>query len=165
MLAVFHDAGLLVSVDQVKPPSVEKSTNSRVFDACRAIHEKRRVGLVTLLVSKNPFSIIDVLLGFRLFAVEYVEVEPFQFGLSVNQASSDLSRYIGLAPNNMDYDRSLRTYVRQPGFKPVFDKQDVQSIGAVAQGRQRKVDHVETEIKVGAEMAFFHEQAEILVAR
>ena len=47
-----------------------------------------------------------------------------QFGLSVNQASSDLSRYVGLAPHNMDYDRSLRTYVRQPSFKPVFDKLD-----------------------------------------
>jgi hypothetical protein len=47
-----------------------------------------------------------------------------QFGLSVNQASADLSRYIGLAPDNMDYDRSLRTYVRQPGFKPVFGKLD-----------------------------------------
>lgn len=47
-----------------------------------------------------------------------------QFGLSVNQASADLSRCIGLAPHNMDCDRSLRTYVRQPGFRPVFDKLD-----------------------------------------
>lgn len=47
-----------------------------------------------------------------------------QFGLSVNHASSDLSRSIGLAPFNMNYDHSLRTYVRQPGFKPTFDKLD-----------------------------------------
>lgn len=45
-----------------------------------------------------------------------------QFGLSVNQASSDLNRYISLAPDNMTYDKSARTYVRGPGFKPVFGK-------------------------------------------
>lgn len=47
-----------------------------------------------------------------------------QFRLSVNQVSSDLSRYIGLAPYNLDYDRSLRTYVHQTGFKPMFEKLD-----------------------------------------
>lgn len=63
---------------------------------------------------------------FRLFWEGHVNRSDVmtQFGLSVNQASSDLSRYIDLAPHNMDYDRSLRTYVRQPGFKPVFDKLD-----------------------------------------
>jgi hypothetical protein len=63
---------------------------------------------------------------FRLFWEGHVNRSDVmtQFGLSVNQASSDLSRYIGLAPHNMDYDRSLRTYLRQPDFKPVFDKLD-----------------------------------------
>lgn len=63
---------------------------------------------------------------FRLFWEGHVNRSDVmtQFGLSVNQASSDLSRYSGLARHNMDYDRSLRTYVRQPGFKPVFDKLD-----------------------------------------
>jgi hypothetical protein len=63
---------------------------------------------------------------FRLFWEGHVNRSDVmtQFGLSVNQASSDLSRYIGLAPHNMDYDRSLRTYLRQQGFKPVFDKLD-----------------------------------------
>ena len=63
---------------------------------------------------------------FRLFWEGHVNRSDVmtQFGLSVNQASSDLSRYIGLAPHNMDYDRSLRTYVRQPGFQAVFDKLD-----------------------------------------
>ena len=63
---------------------------------------------------------------FRLFWEGHVNRSDVmtQFGLSVNQASADLSRYIGLAPHNMDYDRSLRTYIRQPGFKPVFDKLD-----------------------------------------
>ena len=63
---------------------------------------------------------------FRLFWEGHVNRSDVmtQFGLSVNQASADLSRYIGLAPDNMDYNRSLRTYVRQPAFKPVFDKLD-----------------------------------------
>jgi len=40
-----------------------------------------------------------------------------QFGVSVNQASTDLNRYIGFAPDNMLYDKSARSYVRGPAFK------------------------------------------------
>lgn len=47
-----------------------------------------------------------------------------QFGLSVNQASADLNRYIGLAPDNMLYDKSARTYVRGTDFKAQFLKRD-----------------------------------------
>jgi len=59
---------------------------------------------------------------FRLFWEGHVNRSDVmeQFGLSVNQASSDLNRYIGFAPDNMVYDRSARTYVRGPGFKPQF---------------------------------------------
>ena len=34
------------------------------------------------------------------------------FGVSVNQASTDLNRYIGMAPDNMVYDKSARAYIR-----------------------------------------------------
>ena len=63
---------------------------------------------------------------FRLFWEGHVNRSDVmeQFGLSVNQASSDLNRYIGFAPENMVYDKSARTYVRGPGFKPVFNKLD-----------------------------------------
>lgn len=63
---------------------------------------------------------------FRLFWEGHVNRSDVmtQFGLSVNQASADLSRYIGLAPENLAYDRSARTYARGPGFKPVFNKLD-----------------------------------------
>lgn len=63
---------------------------------------------------------------FRLFWEGHVNRSDLmdQFGVSVNQASTDLNRYMGLAPHNMDYDRSLRTYVRGSGFGPVFDKLD-----------------------------------------
>ncbi|NBN79301.1 WYL domain-containing protein [Microvirga tunisiensis] len=40
-----------------------------------------------------------------------------QFGVSVNQASADLNRYAGLQPDNMVYDRSLRSYVRTSAFR------------------------------------------------
>jgi len=63
---------------------------------------------------------------FRLFWEGHVNRSDVmeQFGLSVNQASSDLNRYIGLASDNMIYDKSARTYIRGPDFKPVFDKLD-----------------------------------------
>lgn len=47
-----------------------------------------------------------------------------QFGLSVNQASSDLNRYLALAPDNMAYDKSVRTYLRGPAFACRFRPPD-----------------------------------------
>ena len=46
------------------------------------------------------------------------------FGVSVNQASTDLNRYLKLAPDNMIYDKSARSYLRSEGFKPLFLKLD-----------------------------------------
>ena len=46
------------------------------------------------------------------------------FGVSVNQASTDLNRYLRLAPENMTYDKSARTYVRSPHFSPLFVRVD-----------------------------------------
>lgn len=63
---------------------------------------------------------------FRLFWEGRVNrsdlIEPF--GVSVNQASTDLNRYIGFAPDNMVYDKSARTYVRGPEYTPQFLKPD-----------------------------------------
>lgn len=42
------------------------------------------------------------------------------FGISVNQASTDLNRYLRLAPENMVYDKRVRTYLRSPVFSPLF---------------------------------------------
>ena len=47
-----------------------------------------------------------------------------QFELSVNQASADLNRYIGFAPDNMVYDKSARTYVRGPDYAARFLQPD-----------------------------------------
>ncbi|MCT2539986.1 WYL domain-containing protein [Sedimentimonas flavescens] len=63
---------------------------------------------------------------FRLFWEGHVNRSDLmdQFGVSVNQASTDLNRYIGFAPDNMVYDKSARTYVRGPGFTPQFLEPD-----------------------------------------
>ncbi|CAM4238634.1 WYL domain-containing protein [Palleronia rufa] len=63
---------------------------------------------------------------FRLFWEGHVNRSDLmeQFGLSVNQASADLNRYIGIAPDNMVYDKSARTYVRGPEYAAQFLKPD-----------------------------------------
>ena len=63
---------------------------------------------------------------FRLFWEGHVNRSDLmdQFGVSVNQASTDLNRYIGFAPDNMVYDKSARTYVRSSNFKPQFLEPD-----------------------------------------
>lgn len=46
------------------------------------------------------------------------------FRISVPQASLDLAAYQELAPDNMVYDRTLKTYVATPSFHPVLTNQD-----------------------------------------
>lgn len=63
---------------------------------------------------------------FRLFWEGHVNRGDLMdaFGVSVNQASTDLNRYIGMAPGNMIYDKSGRTYIRGSKFDPLFLKPD-----------------------------------------
>ena len=63
---------------------------------------------------------------FRLFWEGHVNRGDLMgaFGVSVNQASTDLNRYIGLASDNIAYDKSARTYIRGPNFIPLFLKPD-----------------------------------------
>lgn len=46
------------------------------------------------------------------------------FGVSVPQASKDLSQYQELAPGNMDYDKSEKRYSASPNFQPRFLRPD-----------------------------------------
>lgn len=46
------------------------------------------------------------------------------FGVSVPQASLDISRYTELAPHNLTYDRSLRVYVAADTFAPLYPTSD-----------------------------------------
>lgn len=43
------------------------------------------------------------------------------FKISVPQASTDIARYAELAPDNLQYDASSRTYVATPKFAPQFE--------------------------------------------
>lgn len=63
---------------------------------------------------------------FRLFWEGHVNRGDLMeaFGVSVNQASTDLNRYIGMAPDNMVYDKSARTYIRGNKFDALFLKPD-----------------------------------------
>ncbi|MGE4340264.1 MAG: WYL domain-containing protein [Pigmentiphaga sp.] len=63
---------------------------------------------------------------FRLFWDGHVNRSDLMdhFGVSVNQASTDLNRYLALAPENMAYDKSGRAYIRSSGFSPLFLKPD-----------------------------------------
>jgi predicted DNA-binding transcriptional regulator YafY len=63
---------------------------------------------------------------FRLFWEGHVNRGDLMsaFGVSVNQASTDLNRYIGMAPDNMQYDKSARAYVRGAAFAPLYLKPD-----------------------------------------
>lgn len=42
------------------------------------------------------------------------------FKISVPQASADLSKYMELAPFNMDYSVKVKAYLRSPNFRPYF---------------------------------------------
>ena len=49
------------------------------------------------------------------------------FRISIQQASTDLAYYSHLAPRNMAYDKSLKTYRATASFQPVTTKYDAQS--------------------------------------
>lgn len=42
------------------------------------------------------------------------------FGLSRQQASQDIKRYLELAPDNLSYNTSRKCHQPEPGFKPLF---------------------------------------------
>ncbi len=47
-----------------------------------------------------------------------------KFGISEPQASGDLSRYQEMAPDNIEYDKSIKCYLATPKFKAVTVKPD-----------------------------------------
>ncbi|ADZ68953.1 WYL domain-containing protein [Polymorphum gilvum] len=67
------------------------------------------------------------------------------FGISVQQASTDLNRYLALAPDNMIYDKSAKSYVRRETYAPKFFKpsadQFLAQLRSLAEGTLQP-DHV-----------------------
>ena len=49
------------------------------------------------------------------------------FRISTQQASNDLAYYSHLAPQNMEYDKSLKTYKASADFRPAVSKDDAHS--------------------------------------
>jgi len=63
---------------------------------------------------------------FRLFwegGINRSDITGF-FGVSVPQASKDLTQYQELAPDNVRYDRSEKRYFATESFRPRFLKPD-----------------------------------------
>lgn len=83
---------------------------------------------------------------FRLFWEGHVNRGDLMgaFGVSVNQASTDLNRYIGMAADNIAYDKSARTYIRGPKFAPLFLRPDasryLSQLRSVAEGILDRAD-------------------------
>lgn len=83
---------------------------------------------------------------FRLFWEGHVNRGDLidKFGISQNQASGDLNRYIALAPDNMIYDKSGKTYVRSSSFSPLFLEPDatqyLSQLRSIAEGLVGKED-------------------------
>ena len=83
---------------------------------------------------------------FRLFWEGHVNRSDLidKFSVSQNQASGDLNRYIALAPDNMVYDKSGKTYLRSSSFSPLFLKPDatqyLSQVRSVAEGIVGKED-------------------------
>ncbi|KSH14816.1 transcriptional regulator [Pseudomonas aeruginosa] len=48
------------------------------------------------------------------------------FGISVPQASLDIAKYTELAPNNLKYDRSSKTYTAAQSFRPLYQRSSAQ---------------------------------------
>jgi hypothetical protein len=48
------------------------------------------------------------------------------FGISVPQASLDIAKYAELAPSNLAYDRSSKTYTAAPDFQPLYQRSSAQ---------------------------------------
>ena len=49
------------------------------------------------------------------------------FRISIQQASADLAHYTHLAPQNMEYDKNLKTYRASASFRPIISSDDAQT--------------------------------------
>jgi hypothetical protein len=66
------------------------------------------------------------------------------FRISPQQASADLARYAEVAPGNLVYDKSLKTYRATDGFRPAASRRDAQAylrdLAALSSGERPAAD-------------------------
>ena len=74
---------------------------------------------------KRRLEFIDYCLRWNR-TVNRGEIVEF-FRISIQQASADLAHYAHLAPRNMEYDKSLKTYKATASFQPIINKYDAQT--------------------------------------
>ena len=87
--------------------------------------ERARIQTGASWVQERRLEFIE----FRLFwdgRINRGELVDF-FGISTQQASLDLARYMELAPTNLEYDKSSKAYRASPNLSPVFTPPDAQS--------------------------------------
>ncbi len=73
---------------------------------------------------------------FRLYffgTVNRFHVEK-RFNVKVASASRDLQSYLQLAPNNTQYDKNSKTYLRLEGFTPIFTFQNNPTLAGLLHG-------------------------------
>lgn len=57
-----------------------------------------------------------------------------RFGIGEAAATRDITLYRDLAPNNLDYNTQVRSYIRSEKFSPLFDYSPAQALAALSQG-------------------------------
>lgn len=57
-----------------------------------------------------------------------------RFGIKAAAATRDINIYTELAPGNIDYDTKTKSFIREKGFKPLFDYNVSQVLSALSQG-------------------------------
>lgn len=57
-----------------------------------------------------------------------------RFGIKAAAATRDINIYTELAPGNVDYDTKTKSFIRERGFKPLFEYNVSQVLSALSQG-------------------------------
>lgn len=57
-----------------------------------------------------------------------------RFGIGEAAATRDITLYRELAPNNLDYNTQIRSYIRSEKFNPLFDYSPAQALAALSKG-------------------------------
>lgn len=89
---------------------------------------------------------IDFLARFRGYVTRQDLVDRFQIALS--NATRDLTLYRELAPNNLEYSTSNKSYVRMPQFVPLFNYDREHTLQALSMGQARGFDAFEQAVVV-----------------
>lgn len=89
---------------------------------------------------------IDFLARFRGYLSRQDLADRFDIALS--NATRDLTLYRELAPGNLEYNSSNKSYCRAPGFKPLFRYDHEHTLQVLSQGQARGFDAFQQSIRI-----------------